>query len=70
MARADDDPFGLQPVKKPPEHEIGQNLDMLSAGELSERIELLKAEITRLEAARKSKEASKAAADAFFKPAE
>ena len=68
MARADDDPFGLQPVKKPPEHEIGQSLDTLSVADLGERIELLKAEIVRLEAARKSKEASKAAADAFFKP--
>ena len=69
MAIKDDDPFGLAPVKKPPAHEIGQPLDTLSAFELGERIEVLRAEIARLEAMKDSKEASKKAADAFFKPA-
>ena len=67
MASADDDPFGLAPVKKKPAHEIGQLLDTLSVGELGERIELLKEEIARLASARDAKAASKMAADAFFK---
>ena len=67
MAIVDDDPFG-RPVKKPPVHEIGQPLDALSASELAERAELLRAEIVRVEAARVSKEASRRAADAFVKP--
>jgi uncharacterized small protein (DUF1192 family) len=67
MASADDDPFGLMPVKKKPSHEIGQPLDTLSVGELDERISLLREEIVRLEQARSQKEASKNAAAAFFK---
>lgn len=69
MALTDDDP--LAPVRKPsqgkPSHEIGQNLDTLSVDELAERVELLRAEIERLEKARVAKQASRAAADAFFK---
>lgn len=53
--------------KKQPEHEVGQALDALSVGEIEERIELLRAEIARLEAARSAKSASAAAANAFFK---
>ena len=60
------DPFGRAP-KAPPVHEIGQALDALSVAELAERIALLQGEISRLEAMRISKEASKRAADAFFK---
>ena len=67
MARDDDDPFGAPRPKKIASHEIGQVLDALSVHELDERIALLKAEIERLEAARGAKEASKRAADAFFK---
>jgi len=66
MARADDEVFGAPPKKKIV-HEIGENLDTLSADELAERIGLLKAEIERLETARAAKEASRAAAAAFFK---
>lgn len=62
----DADPFG-KPRKAPTVHEVGQSLDALSVDELSERIQLLEAEIARLTAARVSKEASKAAAAAFFK---
>ena len=65
---ADDDPFGAEVRKKPTHHEIGQVLDALSVGELDERIGLLKTEIARLEEARQAKQASKSAADAFFKP--
>jgi uncharacterized small protein (DUF1192 family) len=53
--------------KKKIVHEIGQDLSLLSVFELKERIEILNAEITRLEAAAKSKSAAKGAADAFFK---
>jgi uncharacterized small protein (DUF1192 family) len=67
MATRDDDPFGLMPVKKKPEHEVGQPLDTLSVAELDERITLLREEIARLELARDQKAASKRAADAFFK---
>ena len=48
-------------------HEIGQELALLSVGELNERIALLKEEIDRLQAAGASKEASRSAADKFFK---
>jgi uncharacterized small protein (DUF1192 family) len=48
-------------------HEIGQDLALLSVEELRERIELLQSEIARLEAAMKSKQATRSAADNFFK---
>ena len=48
-------------------HEIGQDLALLSVGELNERVALLKEEIARLEAAAASKQASRSAADKFFK---
>ena len=67
MAIMDDDPFGAPVRKAPAHHEIGQPLDTLSVHELDERIAVLRAEITRLEAAREAKTASKNAADAFFK---
>jgi uncharacterized small protein (DUF1192 family) len=53
--------------KKKIAHEIGQDLTLLSVGELNERIALLKDEIARLEADIKGKQASKAAASLFFK---
>ncbi len=66
MARTDDEVFGAPPKKKTV-HEIGENLDTFSANELGERIELLQAEIARLEQARAAKEASRDAAASFFK---
>ena len=48
-------------------HEIGQPLDTLSLADLDARVALLRAEITRLEAARAAKQAAQGAADAFFK---
>ena len=48
-------------------HEIGQDLSALSIDELGERIELLHAEIARLETARGAKSSSRKAADSFFK---
>ncbi len=53
--------------KKKVSHEIGQDLSLLSVAELTERIGLLKEEITRLDAEKTRKHASKSAADTFFK---
>jgi uncharacterized small protein (DUF1192 family) len=53
--------------KKKIAHEIGQDLTLLSVGELTGRIALLKEEIARLEANMATKHASKSAADHFFK---
>jgi uncharacterized small protein (DUF1192 family) len=53
--------------KKKIVHEIGQDLSLLSVGELTERIALLRDEIARLEANMATKQASKSAADLFFK---
>jgi uncharacterized small protein (DUF1192 family) len=54
-------------LKKPSMHEIGQDLALLSVKEIDERIEVLQTEISRLEDARLRKDATKAAADAFFR---
>lgn len=48
-------------------HEIGQDLSLLSVGELEERREALQAEIARLEAEIAGKQVSKSVADQFFK---
>jgi uncharacterized small protein (DUF1192 family) len=48
-------------------HEIGQDLSTLSLGDIDERVAALKAEIERLMAARAKKDASRSAADAFFR---
>ena len=53
--------------KKKVTHEMGQELALLSVGELTERVALLKEEIARLEAAMNRKRATKSAADTFFK---
>jgi uncharacterized small protein (DUF1192 family) len=53
--------------KKKITHEMGQDLSLLSVGELGERVALLKEEIARLEAEMTRKRASKSAADTFFK---
>jgi uncharacterized small protein (DUF1192 family) len=63
-----DDEFGLGAKPKPPlAHEIGQNIDDLSAPELTERIALLRSEIERLEKAIHARQATRAAADSVFK---
>ena len=53
--------------KKKLAHEIGQDLSLLSVGELADRVALLKDEIARLEAEITRKRASQRAADTFFK---
>jgi uncharacterized small protein (DUF1192 family) len=56
----------LRPLRKKV-HEIGEDLALHSVEELKERVEALKAEIARLEAAIGAKQASKNAADTFFR---
>ena len=53
--------------KKKVTHEMGQDLSLLSLGELAERVALLKDEIARLDAEIARKRASQTAASAFFK---
>jgi len=53
--------------KKKIVHDIGQDLTLLSVRELTERIGLLRDEIARLEADIAKKQASRSAADQFFK---
>jgi uncharacterized small protein (DUF1192 family) len=59
--------FDDEPLKKPKPHEIGQDLSLLSVGELTERIALLRSEIERLEAELKTKGATKTAAESLFR---
>jgi uncharacterized small protein (DUF1192 family) len=53
--------------RKPAGVTLGENLDLLSLSELEQRIALLEAEISRVKAMVVSKQASKSAADAFFR---
>jgi len=53
--------------KKKITHEMGQELSLLSVGELADRVRLLRDEIARLEAEMARKRASQTAADRFFK---
>ena len=53
--------------KKKIVHEIGQDLSLISVKELQERIALLQEEIARLETDIARKQASRGAADQFFK---
>ncbi|WP_064694486.1 DUF1192 domain-containing protein [Rhizobium aegyptiacum] len=62
MSFIDDD----RPAKKPG-HEIGADLSMLSVDELKARVELLKAEIARLEAEATRKASGRQAAESFFR---
>lgn len=59
--------FDEEPAKKKIAHEIGQDLYLLSVAELEERVELLRAEIARLEADIAAKSRTRSAADALFK---
>ncbi|MCA3556393.1 DUF1192 domain-containing protein [Aestuariivirga sp.] len=46
---------------------LGENLDLLSVSELEQRVRDLESEIQRVKAAIASKQASKNAAEAFFR---
>ncbi len=63
MAASDED----DRPKRKTVHEIGQDLTLLSVAELNDRIVLLTEEIARLQAVLASKQASRSAADRFFK---
>jgi uncharacterized small protein (DUF1192 family) len=67
MAAFDDDPVFAPKPKAPVAHEIGQNIDDLSAPELTERIALLRSEIDRIEKAIEARQATRAAAASVFK---
>lgn len=53
--------------KKAVLHEIGQDISLLSVGEITARIELLKAEISRLETESASKAKGREAAESLFR---
>jgi uncharacterized small protein (DUF1192 family) len=53
--------------KKPTNMVIGENLDAISVAELEQRIQALASEIIRLKAEIAKKQASRSAADAFFR---
>lgn len=55
-----------RPLPKP-KHQLGEPLDTLSVEDLRLRIATLREEIARLEAEVAAKQASRDAADAFFK---
>ncbi|GHD04937.1 DUF1192 domain-containing protein [Tianweitania populi] len=59
--------FDDEPTKRAKTHEIGQDLRLLSIGELNERIGTLKAEIERLQSAIDAKGETKSAAEALFR---
>ena len=61
-----DDVFGANPVAKLPRHEIGQKLDSLSVDDLLAHLEILREEVSRLEADLVKKRESKQAAERVF----
>ena len=61
------DPEELLPRKKAPEIVLGEDISAKSEFELTARIGALEAEIARCREAIKARQATKSAADAFFK---
>jgi uncharacterized small protein (DUF1192 family) len=61
------DPEELLPRKKPAEIVLGEDISAMSAHELEHRIALLESEIARCREAIVQRNATKSAADAFFK---
>ncbi len=59
--------FDEEPVKKRRVHEIGQDLSLLSVGELEDRIAQLREEIGRLEQDLEGKSRTRNAAEALFR---
>ena len=57
----------LQPRKKLPDIILGEDISALSAHELEKRIARLEEEIARCAAAIKDRQATKSAAESFFK---
>lgn len=54
-------------IKRPKGHEVGMPIDTMSVEELGDRIELLKQEIARLEAAIAGRQKTRSEADSLFK---
>jgi uncharacterized small protein (DUF1192 family) len=61
------DPEELLPRKKQPDVVLGEDITALSAHELEKRIAALEGEIARCREAIGARNATKSAADAFFK---
>jgi uncharacterized small protein (DUF1192 family) len=61
------DPEDLQPRKKLPDIVLGEDISALSAHELEKRIARLEEEIARCNTAIKARQATKSAAENFFK---
>lgn len=61
------DPEDLLPRKKMPEIVLGQDLSTMSEHELIARIAALEEEITRARDAIRARQATKSAADTFFR---
>jgi uncharacterized small protein (DUF1192 family) len=59
--------FEEEAPKKKLAHEVGEDLSKLSLDELAARVDLLKAEIARLEEAAATKKASAEVAKSFFR---
>jgi uncharacterized small protein (DUF1192 family) len=59
--------FDDDQVKRPKGHEIGMPIETMSVEELNERIDMLKAEIARLEQAIGAKQKTRSEADSLFK---
>jgi uncharacterized small protein (DUF1192 family) len=59
--------FDDDEVKKPKGHEVGMNIDAMSVEELTDRIDILNAEIARLKAAIEARNKHKSAAASVFK---
>ena len=53
--------------KKKPDIIVGENLELMSVADLEHRVTALESEILRVKAAIIQKQASKSAADAFFR---
>lgn len=61
------DPEELLPRKKTTEIELGQDISAFSEHELAARISMLEGEIARCREAIKARQATRSAADLFFK---
>jgi uncharacterized small protein (DUF1192 family) len=61
------DPEELQPRKKLPDIALGEDISALSAHELESRIARLEEEAARCRDAIKARQATKSAAESFFK---
>lgn len=59
--------FEDEPRKAPAGHVVGQDVSLLSVADLTQRIEMLNAEVKRLEGERQKRGATKSAAEALFR---